>query len=288
MSKKVMAFGLIATMTAGLMAGCGTKDGTKDNNTTGSDTNKNATSVSGKVSASGSTALLPLVKQASAEFMDKNKDATVDVAGGGSGAGLKQVAEGSVQIGNSDVEADDKTLIDHQVAVAPFVFVTNKDVTIDGLTKEQAGKIMTGEITNWKDVGGKDAKITIVGRAESSGTRKLIKKLVLPEGKDFAKNAISQDSTGSLRTAVAQTAGAIGYMDAPYADDTLKMLKFDNVAYTPDNVINGTYKLWAFEHMYTKGEATGATKAFIDYIMSPDFQGKVETLKFIPVSKMKK
>jgi phosphate transport system substrate-binding protein len=290
-AKKTMTLGLIAAMAAGLMAGCAT-DKTEENQG-GAAPQKTETEISGKVTAAGSTALLPLVKQAAAEFQAKHKNVTIDVAGGGSGTGLKQVAEGSVDIGNSDVEAGDeykdKGLVDHQVAVAPFVLVVNKDVTVDNLTKEQAAKIFTGEITNWKEVGGKDQKITIIGRAESSGSRKVIKKLVLPEGKDFAKNAIAQDSTGALKTAVAQTSGAIGYMDAPYADDTVKTLKFDGVEYKPENVYNGTYKLYAFEHMYTKGEPTGATKAFLDYIMSDEFQSKhVEALKFIPVSKMKK
>lgn len=290
-AKKAATLGLIAAMTAGLMAGCGA-DKTEEQNQGGT-TAPSGTELSGKVTASGSTALLPLVKQAAAEFQEKHKNVTVDVAGGGSGTGLKQVAEGSVNIGNSDVEAGDeykdKGLVDHQVAVAPFVLVTNKDVTVDNLTKEQAGKIFTGEITNWKEVGGADQKITIVGRAESSGSRKLIKKLVLPEGKDFAKDAIAQDSTGALRTAVEQTGGSIGYMDAPYADAKVKTLKFEGVEYKPENIFNGTYKLYAFEHMYTKGEPTGATKAFLDYMMSDEFQSKnVEALKFIPVSKMKK
>lgn len=289
--------GMLATLAAGLMVGCGTSDSSSDKGTTTGDAGKATDSasagLSGKVTASGSTALLPLVKQAATEFQDKNKNVTVDVSGGGSGTGLKQVAEGSVTIGNSDVEAGseyaDKGLVDHQVAVAPFVLVTNKDITVSNLSKEQAAKIFTGEITNWKDVGGKDEKITIVGRPESSGSRKLVKKLVLPADKDFAKNAIAQDSTGALRQTVQQTPGAIGYMDVPYITPDINVLKFDNVAYSEDTLFNGTYKLFAFEHMYTKGQPDKATQAFLDYMMSDDFQAKaVKELKFVPVSKMKK
>lgn len=295
-SKKAVALGMVATLAAGLMVGCGsstTSDTSNKNGDAGKATEPVKEELSGKITAAGSTALLPLVKQAATEFQNKHKDVTIDVTGGGSGTGLKQVAEGSVTIGNSDVESgkdyEGKGLVDHQVVVAPFVLVTNKDITLTNITKEQAGKIFTGEITNWKDVGGKDEKITIVGRAESSGSRKLIKQLVLPEGKDFTKEAIAQDSTGSLRQTVEQTAGAIGYMDAPYVTDKINVLKFENVEYKPENIFNGTYKLYAFEHMYTKGEPDKTTKAFLDYMMSDEFQTKfVEELKFIPVSKMKK
>jgi phosphate transport system substrate-binding protein len=292
MSKKMMTLGVLVTMTAGLMVGCGTSNNAGQN-TTGGSTAPAQQELSGKVTASGSTALLPLVKQAATEFQDKNTKVTVDVSGGGSGTGQKQVAEGSVNIGNSDVVADatykDANLVDHQVAVAPFILITNKDTGVTALTKDQAGKILTGDIKNWKDVGGKDEKITIIGRAESSGSRKYIKSAVLPQGKDFVKDALVQDSSGSLRQAVAQTAGSIGYVDAPYANDTITVLDFDGVKYSPENVENGTYKLFAYEHMFTKGEATGTTKAFLDYMMSDAFQtSSVEKAGFIPMAKMKK
>ncbi|WP_347338309.1 phosphate ABC transporter substrate-binding protein [Tumebacillus amylolyticus] len=293
-SKKAVAFSMVATLAAGLMVGCGTDSSAEA--TKSGDAGKateTKSDLSGKITASGSTALLPLVKQAATEFQDQNKSVTIDVSGGGSGTGLKQVAEGSVTVGMSDVESGkdyaDKGLVDHQVVVAPFVLVTNKDVNVTNLTKEQAGKIFTGEISNWKDVGGKDEKITIVGRPESSGSRKLVKALVLPADKDFAKDAIAQDSTGAVRQTVQQTAGSIGYIDAPYITPEINVLKFENVEYSKDNIFNGTYKLFAFEHMYTKGEPDKVTKAFLDYIMSDAFQSKtVEELKFIPVNKMKK
>jgi len=232
------------------------------------------------------------VKQAAAEFQKKHQNVTVDVSGGGSGTGLKQVAEGAVNIGNSDVEAGkeyaDKGLVDHVVAVAPYVLIVNKDVTVDNLSKDQAAKIFTGEITNWKEVGGADKKITVIGRPESSGSRKYIKSAILPKDKDFTKEAISQESSGALRTSVEQTSGSIGYVDAPYANDKIKVLKFDGVEYKPENVANKTYALYAFEHMYTKGEPDAVTKAFLDYIMSAEFQDKfVEELKFMPVTKVK-
>ncbi|HEU4964920.1 MAG TPA: phosphate ABC transporter substrate-binding protein [Bacilli bacterium] len=288
--KKMASLGLVATLAAGLLVGCGNTDEHTANNNNGE---KPAAQdgLSGKVSASGSSALLPLVKQAANNFQDAHTGVTVNVAGGGSGTGLKQVAEGAVDIGNSDVEPGDPYkdagLVDHVVAVAPFVLVVNSGVNIDNLSKADAAKVLTGEVTNWKEIGGNDQNITIIGRAESSGSRKFIKSALIPEGKDFAKNAIAQDSTGSLRTAVQQTQGAIGYMDAAYAKgDNLKVLKLDGVEYSMENVASGTYTLATNEHMYTKGEPNEATQAFLDYIMSDEFQNEyVEKMNFLPINK---
>lgn len=246
------------------------------------------------ITAAGSTALQPLVKIAADDFMKNNAGVQVNISGGGSFTGLNNVASGSADIGNSDVFVDaapelkDKGLVDHQVVVEPFLIITNKDVTVDDLSKAQLTDIFTGKITNWKEVGGKDAKISIIGRAASSGSRATISKIVL-DGKDFTSAATAQDSTGNLITAVSQTPGSIGYIDAAYLKDTVKALKYNGVAYSEDAVINGQYAIWSYGHMYTKGEATGTVKAYLDYIMSADFQNaNVEKAGFIPVSKMKK
>ena len=159
-SKKIIA---VATLLSGLalFAGCGGQ--------------KAEEAISGTVSASGSTALLPLLKPAQEEFHKKHEKVTVNIAGGGSFTGMNQVAAGAVQIGNSDVNlpADfkDKGLVDHKVVVLPFVFIANKDVNVNNLSAEQYVNILTGKITNWKEVGGKDQKITIIHRAKSSGSR---------------------------------------------------------------------------------------------------------------------
>ena len=244
------------------------------------------------ISAAGSTALQPLVKLAAEEFMAKNAGVQVNISGGGSMTGLNNVASGAIEIGNSDViapeELKSKGLVDHQVCVAPFLLIVNKDVTVDNLTKAQASDIFTGKITNWKDVGGKDAKISIIGRAASSGTRLNVEKIVM-DGKKMTDAAAAQDSTGNLLTGVGQTPGAIGYIDAAYLKDTVKALKYNGVAYSMEAVISGQYPIYSFEHMYTKGEATGTVKLFLDYMMSAEFQDKnVEKSGFLPASKVKK
>ncbi len=281
-SKMLMA-AITLLVGVSLVAGCG-GGGKKEQATT--------TDVQGTVTASGSTALLPLLKPAQEEFQKKYAKVTVNVAGGGSFTGLNQVAAGSVNIGNSDVavtpEYKDKGLVDFQVAVAPFVFIANPDVTVDNLTQQQYVDIFTGKITNWREVGGKDAKITLIHRAKSSGSRATVADLVM-KNVDFTDNAVIQDSNGAVRAAIASTPGAIGYVDAAYADTTVKALSYNGVKYTADAVIQGTYPVFAYEHMYTKGEPTGAVKAFIDYVMSKEFQETyVEKNGFVPMTKMKK
>lgn len=242
------------------------------------------------ISAAGSTAIQPLADAAAKEFMTKY-DVQVNLSGGGSGTGMTSVASGAVDIGNSDVDLPDdlkdKGLVDHKVAVAPFLIIVNKDVAVDNLTKQQLTDIFTGKITNWKEVGGKDQAIPIIGRSSSSGTRMTINKIVM-DGAKFTDAATAQDSTGNVLTGVSSTPGAIGYIDAAYLNDKVKALKYNGVEFSPANVINGTYPIWSYEHMYTKGEATGTIKAFIDYMLSNEVQTSiVEAKGFIPISKMK-
>lgn len=245
-----------------------------------------------KITAMGSTALLPMVKLAAQEYMAKHPGVTVNVSGGGSFVGLTQVAGGGVDIGNSDVPATEDLLkaglVDHQVAVAPFVLIVNPGVTVENLTQEQAIGIFTGRIRNWKEVGGADQPITIVHRPKSSGSRATIKKVVL-QGQEFTDQAVIQDSNGLVKETVAKTAGAIGYIDAAYLDSSVKALRYNGVAYSPEAVVAGRYPIYTFEHMYTKGEPKGAVKDFLDFILSPEFQqNQVRKLGFIPVAEVKR
>ena len=250
------------------------------------------TAVEGKVTAQGSTALLPLLKAAQEQFESKNQKVTINIAGGGSFTGMNQVANKAVDIGNSDVdipkELADKGLVDHKVVVLPFIFITNPEVKVDNLTKQQAVDILTGKVTNWKEVGGQDQKITIVHRAKSSGSRATIAKIVLNDAA-FTDNAVILDSNGAVKTAVSTTAGAIGYVDVPYADKSVKVLDYEGVKYSQEAVTSGKYPIYSYGHMYTNGKPTGATKAFIDFVMSKEFQEANAVQKgFIPITKMPK
>ncbi|MCL6559624.1 MAG: phosphate ABC transporter substrate-binding protein [Firmicutes bacterium] len=245
----------------------------------------------GKVTVMGSTALLPMAKDAAARFMAANQKVTVNVSGGGSFTGLQQVAAGAVDIGISDIEppAGDpayRGLVDHVVAVAPFLLITHPEVGVDNLTKEEAVGVFTGRIKNWREVGGKDIAVTIIHRPKSSGSRQVIKNIVLG-GQEFTGNATVMNSNGEVRQAVANTPGAIGYIDLAYLNSTVKALKFNGVAYTKENVSDGTYPIYALEHMYTKGEPKGAVKSYIDFVLGTSYQAQIEKMGFLPASAVK-
>ena len=284
--KKSLTMGLSIVLAATLLVGCGGAPEKK------AEAPQAAAEITGTVKASGSTALLPLLKAGQEEFQKKSAKVNVNIAGGGSFTGQNQVASGAVDIGNSDVALDtklnDKGLVEHKLVGIPFVFVVNKDVAVDNLTTEQYMGIMTGKITNWKDVGGQDLRITLIHRAPSSGSRATIQALVLKDNK-FTDTAVIQDSNGAVRAAIASTAGGFGYVDAAYADATVKMLAVDGVKYSLADVASGKYKILTFGRMYTKGQPSGAVKAFIDFVTGKDFQESyAEKNGFVPLTKMPK
>lgn len=244
------------------------------------------------VTAVGSTALQPLVEQAAKDFMAKNTGAQIQVQGGGSGTGLSQVANGAANIGNSDIFAEEKKgipaneLVDHKVAVVGMVAAVSSKVGVDNLTKQQLIDIFTGKIKNWKEVGGADLKVTLVNRPKSSGTRAVFKKFALG-GKEEAEG-ITEDASGTVRKIINETPGAIGYLALSYIDDSVKALKLDGVEATKETIVDNKYPVWAYEHMYTKGEAADTAKAFLEFIVSDEVQQKTVTdLGFIPVTDMK-
>lgn len=251
--------------------------------------------ISGSITAVGSTALQPLVKEAADQFMAKNQNAKIQVQGGGSGTGLTQVSQGGADIGNSDLFAEEKLpadqakqLTDHKVCVVGFATVANTKVKVDNLSKRQLVDIFTGKITNWKDVGGGDMKIVIINRPKSSGTRATFKKYALDGAEEAEGKTLTEDSSGTVRKTVAETEGAVSYLALSYLDNSVKALKYEGVEPVKDNITSGKYPIWSYEHMYTKGEAKGLTKAFLDYIMSDDVQKNlVPRLQFISISDMK-
>ncbi len=288
---KLTIAALAIVLVGGAFVGC-SKDSNNQDTSSG---------VSGSITLSGSTALQPLIEKSAEVFKSKNPDASISVQGGGSGTGLTQVLSGAVDIGNSDIFAEEKLkaedakqLEDHKVVAQGFAVVTSKDVTVKGLTKQQIKDIFSGKITNWKEVGGADQAITVVHRPASSGTRATFVKTMLDGDKALEDDTkgIIQDANGSVKTALESNKGAISYLALSYLIDekvkeSLNILEIDNLAPTKENITSGKYPFWSWGHMYTKGEAKDLSKAFIDFITSEENKATVEKLGLFSGGDMK-
>lgn len=229
-----------------------------------------------KVTNVGSTALQPLAEAAVPGFNQQHPRVNVTIQGGGSGTGLSQVQAGAVDLGSSDVYAEQKKgidatkLEDHIVAVAGIVPIVNPKLKVNNLTTDQLRRIFTGEITNWQTVGGPYEKITIINRADGSGTRLAFEDLILKG--QAPKPAQEQDSNGTVKQIVANTPGAISYVALPYVNSTVKTLTLNGVKATAANIQTNRWPLWSYEHVYLRKNASPAARAFVKYLTSPTVQ----------------
>lgn len=287
--KKLASLGVVAMMSLSIL-GCGS-------DTASNDKAASSSSLSGSITGSGSSALLPLAKDAADKFKELHPEVSITLNGGGSGTGLKQVADGSVDIGNSDVAADTKLdkavadgLVDHKVCVVTMAPVVNKDIaaTVKSLTKQQLTDIFTAKITNWKEVGGPDEEIVLITRPSTSGTRALFKEFALGGAEEASNKSLETDDSGTLLQSIKDNKGAIGYVALSYLvnNQDVATVSVDGVAPTLENTYNGTYPVWGYEHMYTKGEAKDAVKAFLDFIMSAEYGKSMESQGYGVTSKM--
>ena len=312
MKRKFMALVMTAIVATGVLAGCGgnsdatSTSGSSEGSTSESSASASAASgeaaadeLSGTITAAGSSALKPLADDAAEYFNELHPDVSITIDAGGSGQGLQQVADGTVDIGNSDVTAEEKLdasmaegLVDHQVCVITMAPIVNPDVAEAGvtdLTKDQLISIFTGETTNWSEVGGPDEDIVLITRPESSGTRATFEKYALDGNKEASNTSMETDDSGVLLQNVRDTKGAIGYVALSYltGEDTgVSTVAIDGVEPTLENTYNGTYPVWTYEHMYTNGEPNEVAQAFLDYIMSDDYGTRMEELGYGVSSKM--
>lgn len=272
---------------AALAAGCGNGQGNESSSSTNNQTPKQV-----KIVAVGSTALQPLVDSAGVRFQEENPNYEISVQGGGSGTGLSQVSAGSVTLGNSDVFAEEKEgipaeeLSDHLVAVVGMAPVANKEVGVTGITQAQLIDIFTGKVKNWKEVGGKDQEIVVMNRASGSGTRATFEEWGLNGAVGIQSQ--EQDSSGTVKKIVAETPGAISYLALSYLDDSLQALALDGVEPSVEAIETNDWKIWSYQHVYTKGEPTPEVKVFLDYLVSDEVQrGVVQDLGYVAITDMK-
>ena len=310
-TRKVMALAGAGVLAVSMMTGCGSSSSTASTTAAtttaaAAETAKEAATtaaekkadLTGSITAAGSSSLKQLVDDAADMIIEKYPDVSITIDAGGSGEGLKQVSEGTVNIGNSDVEASAKLdetqakeLVDHQVCVVTMAPIVNNDVKeggVEDLTKQQLIDIFTGKTTNWKEVGGPDESIVLVTRPTSSGTRATFQKYALDGNEEASNTSMETDDSGVLLQNVKDTKGAIGYVALSYltGDAGVATVAIDGAEPTLENTYAGKYPVWTFEHMYTKGEPDEVVSAFLDYIMSDEYGAKMESLGYGVSSKM--
>jgi phosphate transport system substrate-binding protein len=289
--KSIIVTAIVMTMVAAsALAGCGIGEAPGG----GGAATKGSTG--GTVVIAGSTSVQPLSEELAEIFMEQNKGIDIEVQGGGSGQGIKAMQTGIADLGalSRDVKDEESADVAETFVIAKdgVAVIVNKKSEVKGLTMEQLKAIFTGEITNWKDVGGADGTITVVSRENGSGTRTAFTELTGVTKKDAngeekdntVSSAIIQGSTGAVSQTVAGTDGSIGYISLGSLDDSVKAVKVEGVEASEQTVLDGSYKI-SRPFIYVSGKAlTPAAQRWIDFVLSREGQKIVRDSGFIPVN----
>src|SRR5574344_377277 len=266
MKKNVVAALMAVTMVAALLTGGGasetkqaaapaTEEVAPEAEEAEPEAEEPAAELNGTLALGGSTSMEKLCEAMSESFMEANPGVTVTVEYTGSGAGLEALAAGSIDIGNAsrklkDTEKENGS-VENIVAIDGIAVIAEKSNTVTDISAEDLAKVYKGEVSNWKDLGGDDQPIVVIGREAGSGTRDAFEELM--EVKDACVYAQELDSTGGVKAKVAATPGAIGYVSLDVVDDTVAAIALNGVAPTEENIVAGSYKLSRPFVMATKG-----------------------------------
>lgn len=273
--KKIITVLCAAVMALSLFAGCGQK------------ANDNGTTTGGTVSTDGSTSMEKVIGALGESFMEANSGTTFTYNPTGSGSGIQAVSEGRCDIGLSSraLKDDEKAsgLKETIVALDGIAIIVNPQNPVKDLSLEQIAKIYTGEITNWKDVGGDDAEIVLIGREAGSGTRDGFESITKTE--DKCKYGQELTSTGDVITTVSQNPNAIGYASLAAVKDNVKALSVGKVKPTEETVKDGSYVVQRPFVLVTKdGKALSDTaQKFFDYVTSADASQIISDAGAVPV-----
>ncbi len=247
--------------------------------------------LSGKLTISGSTTVLPSVQECARLFMEMHPDVRITVAGGGSGHGIKSVGAGDVDIGDASREIMPEEwnmypdLKPFEIAKDGIAVVVHPSNPIENISLDQVSRVFAGDITEWDELGfANDGPINVISRELGSGTRDCFEKIVMaPYGREITGKASIQPSNGQVRATVSKNPSSIGYISIGYVDPSVKALKIEGVEPTIENVKSGRYKIVRSLYMITKGEPSELEKAFIDFVRSEEGQKVVESLGYISI-----
>lgn len=278
-TKRMLIFFCVGLMIIIGLAGCAPAATNEPGTNEPSAKEPAAGGLKGSITVNGSTSVQPLAEELAKAFKEKKPDVMIDIQGGGSGVGVKSAMDGVVDIGMSsrELKADEKSLKEFKIAIDGIAVIVNPVNKVENLTVEQIFKIYTGEITDWKDVGGNPGKITVVTREEGSGTRGAFIELTgieTDDGDKTVESAITQGSTGAVITTVAGDPNAVGFASFGSAKDKaeIKMISVDGKACNEENLSSGAYKISRPFLMLTNAEPAGPVKSFLDFILGAEGQ----------------
>jgi len=239
------------------------------------------------VIVSGSTSVQPYVEILAEKFMSTHSGIEVDVQGGGSSAGIMAVESGIADIGMSsrELKEDEQHLWSLEIAKDGLAMIVHAGNSVSDLTLNQVRDIYTGEISNWSELGGVDAKIHIIAREEGSGTRGAFEDLVMGKGHRITPRAIIQSSNGAVKQLVSGDPNSIGFISLGLVDQKVKAVRLNGVAATAENIMNDTYSLYRPFLFIAKEKPVGYSAQFINFVLSPEGKRHMIDEGLIPSSK---
>jgi phosphate transport system substrate-binding protein len=274
---KKTAIGLLVLFTVSVLSACNNSDQEVESQQNGSN----------RISISGSTSVGPLAEKIADKYMDIN-DIKIEINQIGSSAGITNAINGVSEIGMSsrDLKEEEKAsgLKETVIAYDGIVVVTHPSNQVRNLTMDQVKQIFTGEVTNWKELGGEDLEIVVVSREDGSGSRDAFQEIVGYTSGELVRTALIASGNGNIKTTVATNKHAVGFISFEYIDSSISTMNINGVEATAENVLQKKYSLSRpFLFVHKEENLTDAGQQFIDYILSPEGQAIAEESGAIPV-----
>ena len=274
----------LVLVSAVALVGCGGSGGT------GTDAEQ-----TGSITVQGSDTMVNLAQAWAEAYQAENAGVSISVTGGGSGTGIASLINGTIDFANASREMKPEETdqasgagvepVETEVAKDGIVILVNPANTVEDLTIDQLSKIYRGEILNWKDVGGSDRPIVLLGRDTASGTYEYFKEAVVGEDAEYAKSMKNLQSSQAIVDEVGKNPDAIGYVGIGYENASTKPVDVEGVAASVETVLDGSYPLSRGLFVYSSGEPEGVKKAYLEWIVGADGQKVVEDQGFVPLAK---